>query len=322
MLYFEDLVDGWSFRAVPFRISSGHTAWYQAFSGDQLRWCRDLAFAVSAGQQGCPVNPALAASIVIGQSTAATRAVIANLFYESVVFHRPIREGESITTTVRVLGGQEATPRPDRAPRGKVLLGIEAVDPTGDPLVTMHRCALIRKENSLATGRRSLPGVPAVSDWARIAADRRFGATCGTQAPITVGDTAVDDLTDPVTDALGFVRLTGNEALAHRDPAQGQAGRRLVYGGHTLALAQAALSRMLPGLLDVLGWQKLEHPRPVFEEDLLQTSLEVRDVQPVTGGWMAVLDVHTIRLQSQTSAGDDVVQHWVPVVMVADPGIA
>ena len=322
MLFFEDLVDDWSYRAVPFRITSGHTAWYQAFSGDQFRWCRDLAFARSVGQQDCPVNSALVASIVIGQSTAATRAVVANLYYESVVFHRPIREGESITTTVRVLGGQEATPRPDRAPRGKVLLGIEAVDSTGGPLVTMHRCALVRKANSHPTSRRSMPDVPAVSGWAGIAADRRFGATCETRPPIIVGDTAVDDLADPVTDALGFVRLTGNEARAHRDAAQGQDGRRLVYGGHTLALAQAALSRMLPGLLDVLGWHRLEHPRPVFEEDLLRTSLLVRDVQPVTGGWLAVLDVRTIRVEARTSAEDDVVQRWVPVVVVADPGTA
>jgi len=121
----------------------------------------------------------------------------------------------------------------------------------------------------------------------------------------------------------GFVRLTGNEARAHRDAAQGLDGRRLVYGGHTLALAQAALSRMLPGLLDVLGWHRLEHPRPVFEEDLLRTSLLVRDVQPVTGGWLAVLDVRTIRVEARTSAEDDVVQRWVPVVVVvADPGTA
>lgn len=322
MLFFENLVDGWSYRSVPFRITSGHTAWYQAFSGDQFRWCRDVVFARSAGQQDCPVNPALVASIVIGQSTAATRAVIANLYYESVVFHRPIREGESITTTVRVLGGQEATPRPDRAPRGKVLLGIEAVDTAGRPLVTMHRCALVRKATPHPTSRGLMPDVPAVSGWAEIATDRRFGSSCLPRPPIGVGDSAVDDLADPVTDALGFVRLTGNEARAHRDAAQGQAGRRLVYGGHTLALAQAALSRMLPGLLDVLGWQRLEHPRPVFEEDLLRTSLSVLDVQPVPGGWLAVLEVRTIRVEAQTSTEEDVVQRWVPVVVVADPDTA
>ena len=78
-----------------------------------------------------------------------------------------------------------------------------------------------------------------------------------------------DRLRDTVTDSLLLVRLIQNQAPAHRDPAEGQSGQRLVYGGHTIGLAQASLVRMMPGTATVVGWQSCDHLAPVYEEDIL-----------------------------------------------------
>ena len=56
--------------------------------------------------------------VSIGQSTVATRRVIANLFYRGVVLRRQVFLGDTLATSVRILGLKENTRRPDRPPWG------------------------------------------------------------------------------------------------------------------------------------------------------------------------------------------------------------
>ncbi len=73
-------------------------------------------------------------------------------------------------------------------------------------------------------------------------------------------------------------------AAVHRDARLGQQGRRLVYGGHTIGLAQASLARLLPSLAHVIGWHSCDHVGPVFEDDVLSFSSELTATQPLGGG--------------------------------------
>ena len=57
--------------------------------------------------------------------------------------------------------------------------------------------------------------------------------------------------------------------MAHHDRGAGQAGRRLVYGGHTIGLAAAQLTRALPNLATIVAWHGCDHLAPVFEGDTL-----------------------------------------------------
>jgi acyl dehydratase len=87
---------------------------------------------------------------------------------------------------------------------------------------------------------------------------------------------------DVVSSAPELARLTANIAAVHHDSRL--SGRRLVYGGHTIGLALAQASRLLPNLVTVLGWQSCEHTGPVHEGDTLYSELHVEFAEPANQG--------------------------------------
>lgn len=94
---------------------------------------------------------------------------------------------------------------------------------------------------------------------------------------------------DVVSSAPELARLTLNVAGVHHDAHQGDTGR-LVYGGHTIGLAAAQATRMLPEIVTIVGWHSCEHLAPVHEGDTLRSELELERVEPlVNGGALAHL---------------------------------
>jgi acyl dehydratase len=87
---------------------------------------------------------------------------------------------------------------------------------------------------------------------------------------------------DVVSSAPELARLTLNIAATHHDSRVG--GRRLVYGGHTIGLALAQASRLLPNLVTVLNWQSCDHTGPVHEGDTLYSELHVESAEPTGHG--------------------------------------
>lgn len=292
--YFDDLSLGQLLDPAPaVTIDEGEAAVYQAICGDPLALTLSapLAEAVT-GAPGRLANPALVMHVSIGQSTVATQRVIANLFYRGVALSETIRLGETLHTTVEVRGLRETTRRDDRPPRGLALLGIRTVRvDDGAPVVDYERCAMLRfRDEAGETGHADdLGGADPEVDLAawteRVppgwdpspladAADRDWA----------VGETRADLMRDTVTAAPELARLSQNLAPVHRDAAANEGGRRLVYGGHTIGLAQASLVRRMPGTATVLGWQSCDHPGPVFEDDVLSCRHTLLDEQAVAGG--------------------------------------
>jgi 2-methylfumaryl-CoA hydratase len=317
--FFEDLEPGRIFRSSGMTLTDGHAAWFLSLAGDRNPVHIDDTIARRAGLARAPLNTALLAHVAIGHSTVATQEVVANLFYTNVLFPRPVLPGATLRTTTRVLGRAEATARLDRPPRGKVLLDIETIDDDGRVVVSMNRTALVRKASRDDTGAAA-PVDPSVTDPANMAvALAEWGplaAVLGQGPPgwlaAVVG---ADELPDPVVGALELVRATGNLAKAHRDSQFGQDGRRLVYGGHTLSIAQAALSRRITSEHVVVGWEGCNHPAPVFEEDLLTTSVT---------GFTAIHDsdrfsLRRVEVETHTGEGDArrEAQRWTPIVLAA-----
>ena len=87
---------------------------------------------------------------------------------------------------------------------------------------------------------------------------------------------------DVVTSAPELARLTLNIAATHHDWRAG--GQRLVYGGHTIGLALAQTTRLLPDLVTVLGWESCDHTGPVHEGDTLYSELHVEGAVPLPDG--------------------------------------
>ncbi|HVX43470.1 MAG TPA: MaoC family dehydratase [Mycobacteriales bacterium] len=310
--YFEDLGAGTCLPAESgMTLDSGHAAVYRALSGDASPVYLDREYARSMGIDGPPlVNPGLVAHVSIGQSSVATANVVANLFYRRLVHWRPVAIGETIRTDVEVVAAREATPRADREPRGKVLLRSRARNSQGEIVLEYERCALVRKRAAEDTGRRD--GTGRIDPVVELSGADRWPWTppAFTGPGWRVGEPRTDPVREPVTEELALVRLTGNLAAAHRDPRFGQAGRRLVYGGHAIALAQAALARLTPGLITILGWHGCEHLGPVFAGDLLEFT-----ATPVQGAGAAV---HFQVTGAVVGAGSPprTVLSWQPIVLV------
>ena len=99
--------------------------------------------------------------------------------------------------------------------------------------------------------------------------------------PDQVG-TVLTSTGDVVSSAPELARLTLNIAATHHDSRV--AGQRLVYGGHTIGLALAQASRLLPNLVTVLGWKSCDHTGPVHEGDTLYSELHVESVAETAAG--------------------------------------
>ena len=272
--YYDDLAPGLVFEVPPpVTLDAGLTAAYRAIAGDH--WAPGLDHRLGAALSGSPtplVHPALVLVMSTGASTVATRRVIANLFYRDLVLHRPVHLGQTLRTETRVLAMADASAKPGAPPRGKVLLGMTT---TADDEVVLEyqRCALLpcrgdhppdhtddlgpsASELDPATYLHAVP-----AHWNLDALDQHDEWELGAQR--------VDPLRDVVDGATALVRLSHNLAAAHRDTDRSPYDVRLVYGGHTVALAQTSLDRTLAGTATLLGWHSCNHTAPVFEGETL-----------------------------------------------------
>ncbi|MXZ84340.1 MAG: acyl dehydratase [Acidimicrobiia bacterium] len=317
--WFEDFAVGQPLDPAPaITVGPGEAAVYQAICGDPLAISLSLPLAEAiTGQPGSVVNPALVLQVAIGQSTVATRKVVANLFYRGVRQLRTVRIGDTLSTTVTVRGLREASARPDRPPRGLVLLGMQTHDNEGRLVLDFERCALVRRRSDAPTGHHDeLGGTPDeldIAPFVETAPDDWNLTPLGAPQEWPIGETRSDPLRDTVTDAPALVRLTQNLAPPHRDASLGQGGKRLVYGGHTVGLAQAGLVRLLPTAATVVGWHLCDHTGPVFEDDVVDVSATLDAVHPVANGRLLAF---TVIVQAERGGADPVqVLDWRPIVL-------
>lgn len=294
--YFDDLERGQVDAGAPaLTLTDGHAAVHQAIVGDRLRLALDAALCADVlGREARLAHPGLVCDIAIGQSTRLTQRVVGNLFYRGLVFHRLPLIGDTLRTTTEVVALRQNRSRPGRAATGMAALRIRTVDQEDRPVLDFHRCAMLpvrdpESESGPADDLSAIgsPPDPAVMSAALDAVDlhRYRAAVSATGAPgVAPGKRFQLEGGDVVTAAPELARLSLNIAFAHHDRAAGRDGRRLVYGGHTIGVAAAQLSRALPDLVTVLGWESCDHLGPVFEGDTLRSTVDVDDVTPLEGG--------------------------------------
>ena len=95
--------------------------------------------------------------------------------------------------------------------------------------------------------------------------------------------------------------------MAHHDRGAGQAGRRLVYGGHTIGLAAAQLTRALPNLATIVAWHGCDHLAPVFEGDTLASAIELERRDALAGGAGLLHLRSRVRARRADTVGDETV---------------
>jgi acyl dehydratase len=315
-MFYDDLHVGLRFPSPPgVLIDGGLAALYTAISGDGLALTQDRELcAAVTGQADLLVNPALVMHLSIGASTVATRNVIGNLFYRNVVIARQVHQGSTLNTVTGVVALADSRPKPGSKPRGKAVLSIETTLASGDVVVDYERCPLLPCRGDDPPGHTDEIGSAAteldLSAFIAVAPSWNLDPL-GPHDAWEIGECRVDHQRDVVDMATALVRITHNQAAVHRDAAASAYEGRLVYGGHTVALAQASLDRRLGGLATVLGWHSCNHTAPVFEEDILSCTHTLLAQEPAGNG--SCRAIHT-EVQAHRADADPVkVLDWTVV---------
>ena len=281
-------------------LTPGVAATHQSIVGDRMRLALDaeLAHAVT-GVPGALAHPALVCDVAIGQSTVVTQRVKANLFYRGLVFHRFPLIGDTLFTRTEVVALKENSARPGRAPTGLAALRMTTVDHVGRLVLDFHRCAMLPLSSGAAPtghdddlsqiGTASAPLVDPTESWSAAAFRERVPGPHF--SPDMVGS-VMRSGGDVVSSAPELARLTLNIAAVHHDATVG--GHRLVYGGHTIGVALAQATRILPNLVTVLGWQSCDPTGPVTEGDTLHSELQIESAHTLPGDRGAVLALRSL----------------------------
>ena len=295
--WFEDLEVGQVVDdAPPVTLTPAHALLHQSLTGDRLRL--PLDHTLSAAVTGRPeplAHPLLVTNLAIGQTTGLTQRVKANLFYRGLLLESPVHLGDTLETITEVVALRQNQPRPGRPATGLAVLRCTTWNQDGRRVLDFYRCPMLPlRDPEGDTGRADdFSGIPedlddtrllgSVAGW-DLAAFRARTGSLGRRPDLMAGTVYALEFRDTVTGACELARATLNLAEAHTDARHSPYGVRLVYGGHTIALAGAAVSRAVPGLVTILGWRSCDHAGPVFEGDALRTDVAVDAVTPVDGG--------------------------------------
>jgi acyl dehydratase len=291
--YFDELHIGQVFAGAPsMTLTPGLAAVHQSILGDRLRLPLDGELSAAVTGSTAPLaHPGLVCDVAIGQSTVVTQHVKANLFYRGLAFYRYPAIGDTLFTRTEVVGLKKNSAKPGRAPTGLVALRMTTIDQVDRLILDFYRCAMLplspdagagdadHTDDLSAVGADLAPPPPPVEEWdGEVFRERIPGPHFNAERAGAV----LHSSADVVTSAPELARLTLNIAAVHHDSRIG--GRRLVYGGHTIGLALAQASRLLPNLATVLGWQSCDHTGPVYEGDTLYSELHIDSAEPTAHG--------------------------------------
>ncbi len=298
--FFDDLEVGQVFDTAPsLTLTTGAAAVHQSILGDPLRLALDaeLAMAVT-GATATLAHPGLVCDVAIGQSTLATQRVKANLFYRGLAFHRFPVIGDTLFTRTEVVGLRQNTSKPGRARTGMAALRMTTSDQLGRLVLDFYRCAMLplrdgagdtgHADDLSAIGDDAVPPDP-TADWD---ADAFRARVRGEGFDPGLAGAVLHSTADVVSSAPELARLSLNIAATHHDWRVN--GQRLVYGGHTIGLALAQASRLLPDLVTVLAWESCDHTGPVREDDTLYSELHVERAVPLPDGRGGVLKLRSL----------------------------
>jgi len=247
------------------------------------------------GRANVLVHPCVVANIAIGQSTAPTQRVKANLFYSDFLHRQPVWKGDTLRTRTEVIALRRNRPREGKDATGLAVLRITTFNQHDEIVLSFMRCPMLPcrddhchgdSSDDIDTFRAEPTAAELLSacpkDWdLSLLRERCDGPVAESLSP---GQVFSVESFDTVLDATLLVRATLNMAQVHTDSTSSHIGERLVYGGHTISMASAQVSRALPGIATIVGWQACNHIGPVMEGDRLSTQVEVVGVAPLTSG--------------------------------------
>jgi len=305
--WFEDLKHGLEFDAPAVTLTTGHASLHQSLSADRLRLpLNHHASKIICGHKTGLLHPLLAINIAIGQSTWATQRVKANLLYRGLVLYRPIFLGDTLYTRTCVVGMKKNRLQPGRAATGIVALEITTTNQNNDVVLNFWRfpmipCRNMQSDISHDDNLDTIGTTVSTSDlksavpknWALKNASKWLGLRAKN---LGIGQQFTIDARDTITSAPELVRASLNIAMTHTDEKLSYLDKRLVFGGHTISICFAQITRALPNLLTIIAWEQCDHTAPVFENDRIRSAFSIGEIcslNAVEGGG-SLIKIHAL----------------------------
>ncbi|MDX6682876.1 MAG: hypothetical protein QOG94_2915 [Solirubrobacteraceae bacterium] len=314
--YWEELAVGDRYVEFPaMTLTEGHAALHQSIVGDRLRLGLDATLSEKVAGRRL-AHPMLVCDVSIGQSTLPTQRVIGNLFYRRLMLRRLPAVGDTLKTTTEIVALKRNSIKEGRKPTGLAVLHIVTTDQEDRAILDYWRCAMLPiadvdasqpHADDLAQFPADLPPDALHATLDGLDLDAYRAAVPGAHfADVSAPATWIVDGGDSVTGATELARLSLNIAKAHTDPGSHHSGKRLVYGGHTIGIAAAQLTKVLPNLVTIIGWHHCNHLAPVFEGDVLRSTVQLEGTEALPGGGGLVTLRIEVAAQRADGATDDV----------------
>lgn len=306
--FFEDFRVGQVIRhATPRTITTGDVALYTALYGTRTAVHSSETFARAIGYRHAPADDLLVFNIVFGKTVPdISLNAVANLGYAAGRVLAPVYPGDTLHAVSEVIGLRENSDRK----AGVVYVRSTGMKQDGTEVIDYVRWVMVRKRSEASEAPEPyVPKLPshltadALGD-AVPALDIRAYDFALSGSVLRLDDYAVgmridhvDGVTVEEAEQLLATRLYQNPARVHFDQwnaAKSRHARRLVYGGHVIAIARALSFNGLANAFHFAGINSGRHVAPLFAGDTVFAWSEVLDRQPITGR----KDVGALRLRT------------------------
>lgn len=314
--FFEDFRVGKTFvHATPRTLTEGDVALNVALYGSRFAVHSSAEFAHRVGLPDAPIDDVFVFNIVFGKTVPdISLNAVANLGYAEGVFGVPVYPGDTISATSTVIGLKENSNRKT----GIVYVRTSGVNQLGEPVLDYVRWVMVRKKDEAAPAPAET--VPALKDAVAPESirvpdgldlsgyDFALAGSAARWDDYGTGERIdhVDGMTIEEAEHAMATRLYQNTARVHFNmhaEKDGRFGRRIVYGGHVIALARAISFNGLENAFRVAAINGGRHVAPTFAGDTIHAWSEVLDKAPCPGrGDVGLLRLRTVATKDRPCA--------------------
>jgi len=317
--FFEDFRVGQVIRhATPRTITEGDRALYGSLYPTRFAIPSSAPFAAACGLTPAPVDELIGFHIAFGKTVPdVSLNAVANLGYADLRFHRPVRVGDTLSTSSEVIGLKENS----NGKTGVVYVRSTALDQDGATVIDWARWVMVNKSDHSAPAPETVVPdlVPFVTPERLVvpegldftAYDTAAAGEAHRWADYEVGTKIdhVDGVTLTDAEHMMATRLWQNTAKVHFNTEVRPDGQRLVYGGHIISMARALSFNGLANAAMIVAVNAGAHTSPAFAGDTVYAWSEVLDRAETAAPGVGALRLRLVatkgRDASMTLKGDD-----------------
>ncbi len=285
--FFEDYKIGQIIHhASPRTIGAGERALYHALYPARSALFSSDAFARECGLPESPMDSLVVFHTVFGKTVPdISLNAVANLGYAEGRFLKPVFAGTTLNSVSEVIGLKENS----NGKTGIVYVRSTGFDEAGEAVLSYVRWVMVKKRDISAAAPE-----PVLPELAKFVAPEdlvipqnlnfaNFNTTLSGEphrfADYQIGEVIdhVDGITLSEAEHMMATRLWQNTAKVHFDTLARPDGKRIIYGGHIISLAQTLSFNGLANLAPIIAINAGAHVGPSFSGDRVSAYSEVLD---------------------------------------------